>query len=400
MAATAGVATLRKVRIAHITDCYPPRSGGIESQVADLAAQQAAAGDDVHVLTATPAARPRHAGPSGSRPGSQGGATVHRIVARLPFELPVNPAAPHAVRALLRELSPDVVHVHAGVVSPFAFDGARIAIRQGLPTVITWHCMLDGVVLPLRAAVRASGWREAPVALSAVSRVAASRVAQVFEASVQVLPNGIDLEAWSPGRGLAAAAHGDGVRLRLVAATRLAPRKRAAALIDVLAAAAAELPPGSVCLTIFGSGPAARQVAVKAAALRGEPSVELRGRVPRAELRAAYTHADAFLAPAALESFGLAALEARTAGLAVLARRGTGIEEFVDEEVDGLLVASDADMARAVVRLARDPSLLAAIRCHNRAAPPGFGWPRALALAAAEYRRAIRLATVDHRVGL
>ena len=80
MAAAAGVATLRRVRIAHVTDCYPPRSGGIESQVADLAAQQAAAGDDVHVLTATPAAQPRHAAPSGPRPGSQGGATVHRIV--------------------------------------------------------------------------------------------------------------------------------------------------------------------------------------------------------------------------------------------------------------------------------------------------------------------------------
>jgi hypothetical protein len=42
------------VRIVHISDCYPPRLGGIETQVRALAVRQAAAGHDVHVITATP----------------------------------------------------------------------------------------------------------------------------------------------------------------------------------------------------------------------------------------------------------------------------------------------------------------------------------------------------------
>ncbi|WP_066582419.1 glycosyltransferase family 4 protein [Cellulomonas timonensis] len=396
------------MRIAHISDCYPPRTGGIESQVGDLAARQAAAGHEVHVLTATPDPGPWHAIGAGSAPG----VTVHRIGMALPFELPVNPRAPAVLRSLLQDLRPDVAHVHAGVVSPFAFDGARVAVGQGIPTAITWHCMLDGAVLALRAAVRATRWREAPVALSAVSQVAARRVAEVFRAPVHVLPNGVDLDAWRPdapgGPGPPRQAGGaarladeppGGAPLRLVAATRLAPRKRASALVDVVVAAADELPAGSLRLTVFGDGPARRRIAARVKR-RAPHLVELRGRVSRAELRAAYAGADVFLAPAALESFGLAALEARAAGLAVVARRGTGIEEFVAEGSEGLLAGSDADMARAVVRLVRDTRLLAEIRAHNRSSPPDFGWPRILDVAAAEYRRAVRLATVDHRVKL
>jgi glycosyltransferase involved in cell wall biosynthesis len=95
-----------------------------------------------------------------------------------------------------------------------------------------------------------------------------------------------------------------------------------------------------------------------------------------------------FLAPAELEAFGIAALEARTAGLAVVARRGTGIAEFVTDGVDGLLVADDAEMTEAVVHLAKDHRLLAGIRAHNRAVRPAFGWDDVLGAALAEYERA------------
>ena len=37
----------------------------------------------------------------------------------------------------------DVAHVHMGVVSPFAVDAAFLTRRIGLPTAMTWHCMLD-----------------------------------------------------------------------------------------------------------------------------------------------------------------------------------------------------------------------------------------------------------------
>lgn len=379
------------MRIAHVTDTYLPRTGGIESQVSDLAARQAVAGHEVHVLTAT-------LGEGGERGGVvdvERGVAVHRLGARLPFELPVNPGESRLIAAALREVRPDVVHVHAGVLSPFAFDGARAALAQRLPVAITWHCMLDGVVGALRAGARLTRWDRRPIALSAVSEVAAARVAEVFGAHVAVVPNGIDLGTWAPR---AVTAPDDDAPpetapettgpLRMVATMRLAPRKRAVPLVDAVAAASKQLERGALQLDLIGTGPDLARVAdrVERHGLGGV--VRLRGRLSRDEVRKTYADAEVFLAPAELESFGIAALEARVAGLAVVARRGTGIASFVVDGTDGVLVADDAGLTEAIVRLARDRRLLGAIRSHNRQVRPDLGWDRVLAAAGAEYARA------------
>jgi glycosyltransferase involved in cell wall biosynthesis len=389
------------VRIVHVSDCFLPRTGGIETQVSDLATRQAAAGHEVHVLTAT-------LGADGERGGvvdRVGGVDVHRLGARLPFALPVNPVlGPRLVRAALTEIEPDVVHVHAGVLSPFAYDGARLALAAGLPTAVTWHCMLDGTVPALRTAVRVTGWRTARAALSAVSTAAAARVEEAFGVDVGVVPNGMDLELWAPAATPAPQHHetvagapvtdddADRPPVRLVSTMRLAPRKRAVPLVELVGAAARRLPPGGLHLTLIGDGPVRGRVEAAVAEQGLEGVVELRGRLDRARVREAYAHADVFLAPAELEAFGIAALEARTAGLAVVARRGTGIEEFVADGTDGLLVADDREMTEAIVHLARDARLLDGIRAHNRVVRPEFGWVRVLDAADREYRRAIALA--------
>jgi len=378
------------VLIVHVTDCYSPRTGGIESQVGDLAARQVVGGHEVHVLTAT-------LGPGGERGGVvdlENGVRVHRLGARIPFDLPVNPAGPRLIRDALRELTPDVVHVHAGVLSPFAFDGARTALDLRLPTAITWHCMLDGVVGPLRAVVHRTRWQQTPAALSAVSHAAAARVEQVFGMRVAVMPNGLDIAAWAPQGALEPS--GEHGRLRLVSTMRLAPRKRAVPLVQLVGEAARRLPPDRVRLTVIGAGPAHGRVAASVAAQGLEHVIELRGRLTRPQVREAYADADVFLAPAELEAFGIAALEARTAGLVIVARRGTGIEEFVEDGVDGLLVADDDEMTEAVVQLARDGRLLDGMLRHNRATPPPFGWDDVLGAADAEYVRARALALVQH----
>lgn len=375
--------------VVHVSDCYAPRTGGIESQVRDLARAQAAAGDEVHVLTATPGPHGHHA--PGDPPEGDGGVRVHRLGTRLPFDVPVNPAAPPRMREVLDAVRPDVVHVHAGVVSPFAFDGARVAVDAGLPVAVTWHCMLDGVVAPMRAAVRATRWRSAPLALSAVSRAAARRVEAVFGAPVTVVPDGIDLTAWVPTDPTVPDARPRSGPLRLVATMRLAPRKRGPALVDVVARASRALPPGALVLDVIGDGPARAAIRRRAERRGLGDVVRLRGRVPRAELPGVYADADVFLAPARLEAFGIAALEARAAGLVVVARRGTGVEEFVTSEEDGLLVADDAAMAAAVVRLATEPGLLERLRTAAAMHHPVHGWDLTVRSARAEYERARRL---------
>lgn len=377
------------MRVVHVSDCFAPRTGGIETQVGDLARHQARAGHEVHVLTAT-------LGEGGERGGVvdvEDGVHVHRLGARLPFDLPVNPVrGPGLLRAALRDVRPDAVHVHAGVLSPFAFDGARVATALRLPTAITWHCMLDGTVAVGRPLVRATRWAHVPAALSAVSGAAAQRVRDLFGVRVDVVPNGIDAATWAPATPAAEAVPGAADRpLHLVATMRLAPRKRAVPLIDLVAAAARRLPAGSLRLTLVGDGPARDAVRARVAAAGLDDAVDLRGRLPREQVRATYADADVFLAPARLEAFGIAALEARTAGLAVLAHAGTGVGEFVTDGLDGYLVADDAAMTDAVVRLASDRALLGALRDHARAVPPPFDWAHVLDAAQQQYARAARL---------
>ncbi len=369
-----------------MSDCYPPRMGGIETQVRDLAASQVSAGHEVHVLTATPTQ-----GPSGPMddPAPELGhpaVQVHRMGIRLPFELPVNPAAPAAMGALFDEVRPDVVHVHAGVLSPFAFDGARVALARGLPLAITWHCMLDGIVPALRSGVQHSRWSDAPVALSAVSGAAAQRVREVFGRQVDLVPNGADLARWAPDADVAPTPP-----VRAVATMRLAPRKRGPALVAVLEDAVAQVGHGALEVDLVGDGPM-RGTIERAVRRRGLADVvRLHGRVERDRLPELYRGAHVFLAPAALEAFGIAALEARAAGLVVVARRGTGIEEFVSDGVDGLLVDDDAGMARALARLVHEPELLAALQSRARAVRPVFGWSHTHEAAAALYARAREL---------
>jgi glycosyltransferase involved in cell wall biosynthesis len=121
--------------------------------------------------------------------------------------------------------------------------------------------------------------------------------------------------------------------------------------------------------------------------------VELPGWLPRERLRALHAAADCFVLPTEHESFGIAALEARAAGVPVVARRGTGVEDFVRDGRDGLLAGSDAEVAAAVARVAADEALRASLRAHSRAEPPvAFDWGRVVARHEAAYREALRTA--------
>ena len=372
------------MKVALLSDCYLPRLGGIEVQVHDLAAQLRAHGHDVEVFTATP-------GSHGERHGfieQVDGTTVHRMALRLPWELPVNPLAPPEVRRRLAAGGFDVAHVHMGVVSPFATDMADVALGLGLPTAITWHCLIERSRPIFRLTGHARRWAAKGASLSAVSGIAAESVRGIVgpDAVVEVLPNGIDVGLWAPP---APDERPHGGPVRVVAAMRLAARKRPRAVLEVAAAARAQLPPGvDFTLELLGEGPERRRLEHFAAAHDMEEWTRLPGRVSRDELRERYWSADLYLTPARLEAFGIAALEARTAGLPVLARSGTGVADFVQHGVDGLLAPDDDALASALARLVSDSCLRERMARHAATTPPSQSWPEVVSLAEAEYKRA------------
>jgi len=397
------------VKVALLSDCYLPRLGGIEVQTHDLARHLVSLGHEVEVFTATP-------GPQGQRHGEVtvlDGIRVHRLAVHLPWELPVNPLAPRELRRRLVSGGFDVAHVQTGVVSPFAWDSTRVTVGLGLPTAMTWHCMLGSVAPVFGAAGFIRRWAARGVAMSAVSGVAAAPLRELVgpAATVSVLPNGIDVARWRPAGSAHSTEAGSASTspssvqnlrptspssvqnlrpLRLVTAMRLAARKRPRALVELVARAERLAGPGSLTLTILGEGPDRARVE---SYLREHHIdwVFLPGRVTRDELRARYADADLYLSPSAMESFGIAALEARTAGLPVIGRTGSGIGEFVTDGVNGLIVPDDATMAGAIAALAADRSRVARMTEWSLDHPPEQDWTQVAALAVQEYERAIAL---------
>lgn len=385
------------MKIALLSDCYLPRLGGIEVQVHDLAARLIGRGHEVVVFTATPGSR----GERGGFVDEVDGVMVHRLALRLPFELPVNPLAPGLLRKRLIGGGFDVAHVHMGVVSPFAVDCTRVTTDLGLPTAMTWHCMIGRLEPAFRAAGYVRGWADLGVAMNAVSAVAAEPLQRVVGTGsvVNVLSNGIDVERWAmPGGQVSAREPGDG--LRVVTAMRLAARKRPIPLLRTMARVRALVPADiGISVEIFGDGPDRGRLERFIAAHDMAGWVALPGRVTRQELRERYAASDVFVAPAPLESFGIAALEARTVGLPVVGRRGSGVQEFVKDGLNGYLAVDDRAMAVCLARLATDDGLLASMTAYNRGTAPEQSWDRILDRAEAEYRRAIALAAAGPATG-
>lgn len=372
------------MRIVHVSDCYLPRTGGIETQVRSLALAQAAAGDDVRIITASP-------GHDGVRAGHEivDGLDVERIAVDLPGEIPIHPRTRARVVDSLREHPADVVHVHAGVISPFAWGAVRAAHQLGVPAVVTVHSVWGPLARPAFGASNALvRWAQWGVALSAVSQVAADRVSEAVGVDVAVLPNGIDAAAWRPQRPWAAKPG----ELRVVSVLRLAPRKRVGALLRAIARASVLLAPQvSVSAMIIGDGP--ERARAERLARRLGVDARFTGRLPAHLIRERFADSDVFVQASVKESFGIAALEARAAGLPVIARAQAGSGEFIADGLNGFLAVDDRALADRLALLGRDPELLARMHEVNAGTEPEQTWARVCARAQELYARAAAAGT-------
>jgi glycosyltransferase involved in cell wall biosynthesis len=88
----------------------------------------------------------------------------------------------------------------------------------------------------------------------------------------------------------------------------------------------------------------------------------------------------------------IAALEARVAGLPVVGRVGSGISEFVTDDVNGFLANDDEELVRRLTTLAVHPSVRSRMTAYNLKTDPAQGWDQVVQAAEAEYARARALA--------
>jgi glycosyltransferase involved in cell wall biosynthesis len=324
------------MRVLHVTDTYLPRRGGIELHVHDLAQAQRQAGDEVDVLTLTRARGVEPAEHTGAltRPTDDAG-----LLDKARFLLE------HRRRGLLGDY--DVVHAHCSTFSPLVFATLGAAEAAGVPTAVTAHSLWRRYTGLYRSADTALHWSTWPIAWSAVSTAAAEAVRRAARVPlpVDVVPNGIDLGAWpEPARVTAPG------RLRVISVMRLAPRKRPTALLRVLRSAAARMPAGTrLEAVVVGDGPQAPAMRRYIRQHGLDSVVTMAGHLPRPEIARRLARSDVFVAPATLESFGIAALEAAATGLPILGRTRTGLADFVRDGEGGLLVGSDRALADTLV---------------------------------------------------
>lgn len=376
------------MKIVLLSDWFLPRLGGVELQLRDLAGELAARGHRVDVVTTTPA-DPRVQGTLQTGAADvPAGVTVHRvdvpIVPRLHVTLSLR--AGEVMRERLAALAPDVVHAHASVGSTAVLAGGWAAQALELPAVVTFHSVLGPYRHLLRAVDAIWGWTRWRWRLTAVSRAAARDVAWLARGrAVDVLPNGLDAGAWRAEHEPAP----DGT-LRLVSVLRLQVRKRGVPMIEAVAEAHRRLRgTRRVTLTVIGDGPERAKMEARARSLGVGDAVEFAGYLPREEIRRRFARSDAFVLLSAVESFGIAALEARAAGLPVVARGDTGMGELLEHGREALLATTDAGVVEELVRLGREPGLLERIAAHNRRVPPLVGWESTIARHLEVYERAL-----------
>jgi phosphatidylinositol alpha 1,6-mannosyltransferase len=349
------------MRVLHVTDTFLPRLGGIELHVAALAAHQRTTGHQALVLTAEPLA------------GADG---CHVTPGAVPVERlrcgTTGIGMGAAIETAIAKIDPDLIHAHLTVGSPFAWAVLRNTAR--LPVVATMHSLLPEVPALVRAGVRIARIPTERISFTAVSAVAASRLRAALrpDCRVEVLHNGIDPAEW-------AVQHRPSGTFEILVIGRLVARKRPLSMVAALAQLSDIAPELQWRATFVGDGP--QRGKIEAAIHRHGLSdrVRMQGALAHADIKALLGIADVLVAPARLESFGIAALEARCAGVPIVGMAGSGITEFVEHGVDGLLASVDADIARCVRQISADAVLAAAIRHHNSTVAVRMTWDDVLA---------------------
>jgi glycosyltransferase involved in cell wall biosynthesis/predicted metal-dependent phosphoesterase TrpH len=115
------------------------------------------------------------------------------------------------------------------------------------------------------------------------------------------------------------------------------------------------------------------------------------------ELAKAYASADIFLFPSATDTFGQVVLEAQASGLPVVAVAAGGPLSLIDDRVNGLLSAADAQaLAARVVELASSPLLRQRLATAGVSAVRRRTWEGAMQRLAGGYRQALASGSALH----
>ncbi|MHA6763521.1 glycosyltransferase [Streptacidiphilus sp. PAMC 29251] len=325
-----------------------PVDGGVARVVVDLLRAQAV--DGHRVLLACPAGSPLAAAATAVGATVLPWAAVRSPGAGLPGEVT-------ALRRLVAESRPDLVHLH----SAKAGLAGRLALRGMLPTVFQPHAWsfaaVNGPMAVLsrvweRQAVR---WTHRLLCVSEVER--SEGEAAGLSGSWALAPNGVDLGRFDPA-GLPARGRARellGIRPEgpvAVCVGRLCRQKGQDVLLRAWAGVSAAVPDAR--LVLVGDGPDRAALEALAAGLPRPGSVVFAGAVE--DPREWYAAADLLVLPSRWEGMALVPLEAMACGRPVLLTEVAGARECLEQGERLVPVDDPVALREALTARLADPA--------------------------------------------
>lgn len=361
-------------RILLVTNDFPPRPGGIQAYLYQLA--MALPADAIAVYA----------------PHWPGAAAFD---ARLPFPVVRHPgtlmlptlAVQRRAIGLLRELHCQTAWF--GAAAPLALLGPALR-RAGVRRVVAsshGHEVGWSMLPPGRIALRRIG-ADADV-VTAVSRYTRRRIASAFGplAALELLPPGVDCDTFGPdpaARAEIRRRHRLGQAPVALCVGRLVARKGQDMLVRALPAIRRQVP--GAMLLLVGDGPGRAMLHRLVKSYDVDDAVVWAGSVPWSELPAYYAAGDVFAMPCRtrgrgmdVEAFGLVFLEGAASGLPVVVGDAGGARETVRPGDTGELVGGRdlAAVSHAVATLLADPERAAAMGHRGRRwMQDEWGWSR------------------------
>lgn len=342
--------TGRSLRIAMVTETYPPEINGVAMTIGRAVTALRERGHAVRVFRPRQEQDPRAADPN--------------LLPGLPIPgyagLRLGLPAAGRLRAAWREQRPDIVHI--ATEGPLGWAAMNAAQELGIRVVAGFHTNfhsysrhygLGWLHRPIHAYLRHFHNR-ADLTLVPTNALRAQLTAHGYQ-RVEVVSRGVDTQLYSPAHRDAELRRAWGVGaddLAVLYVGRLAPEKNLPLLIRAYEAMRAVRP--TTRLVLVGDGPEGRRLQAR------HPDLIFRGPRRGAELAAHYASADVFLFPSLTETFGNVILEAMASGLATVAFDYAAAAELMEDGVNGLTATfgqAPAFVARAAA-LARDAEQL------------------------------------------
>jgi glycosyltransferase involved in cell wall biosynthesis len=356
------------MRIAFVTETYPPEVNGVAMTVGRSVAGLRRRGHDVCLV------RPRQGRDDVARGGDElllRGLPLPRYP-ELRFGLPAGRAL---VRAWRRR-RPDIVHV--ATEGPLGWSALSAARRLDLPVTSSFHTNFDAY-----SSHYGIGWLSGAIerylrhfhnrtAMTLVpTQAIARRLASADFRNLMVIARGVDTKLFNPQRRsheLRANWGADAGTLVATYVGRLAAEKNLDAVIFAFEALRRVHP--AARLLFVGDGPQKSALATR------HPQHVFAGLRRGEDLAAHYASADIFLFPSLTETFGNVTLEALASGLAVVAYAQAAAGEVIEDGIDGLLAppGDEQRFIQAAASLAGDPGLLARLRLRAAARVSRFDW--------------------------